>query len=412
MLAHQSAGSGSSYIAAYSASSSLLPEASVRASLMPSGLDASSAASASSRIVSGSTPTSSAAASFFGSSLISSAAACRRSSFLSVGGPLLSAVVVLGDGFDVLGDLGSYGLLHPFRPLLVHRIGEDGFDLLVARVHAQHRVGHTVSVLSSVSSRRLARIQPLRPMCEAVRGVLPERFRMRSIAASSCSRMPASWFVMGGSRPAWGSFGMVVSRRVGVFRRARRRWGRSRPPTAPTPRPAIVLDRGRSGAPHLRSCGVDLHDSDRLCAGRVSCWMSAPEAARRACSARLPVVLLKSLKCGRWMAFGPSAGAGRIVDDGRSSSSSSPPAWFRSWSLARFFDCVRGAVLSPADICRSLAGRPSGERRGGVGCSSGVNPALRLGGVFDGRTARRVVGTRCVGSGFSRPSRRSVALGS
>ena len=323
----------------------------------------------------------------------------------------MSAVVVLGDGFDVLGDLGSYGLLHPFRPLLVHRIGEDGFDLLVARVHAQHRVRHTVSVLSSVSSRRLARIQPLRPMCQAYFRSVFGCVRSRRRAARVCPLRGSSWvdLVPLGAASGWWFLGFSSCRRVPT---RRRRWGRSRPPTAPTPRPAIVLDRGRSGAPHLRSCGVDLHDSDRLCAGRVSCWMSAPEAARRACSARLPVVLLKSLKCGRWMAFGPSAGAGRIVDDGRSSSSSSPPAWFRSWSLARFFDCVRGAVLSPADVCRSLAGRPSGERRGGVGCSSGVNPALRLGGVFDGRTARRVVGTRCVGSRSSRPSRRSVAPGS
>ena len=62
---------------------------------------------------------------------------CVPSKLVPVGG--WSAVVVLGDGFDVLGDVGLCDRFHPFRPLAVRRVDEDGFDLLVARVHAQHR---------------------------------------------------------------------------------------------------------------------------------------------------------------------------------------------------------------------------------------------------------------------------------
>ena len=50
-----------------------------------------------------------------------------------------SAVVVLGDGFDVLGDLGLCDRFQPFRPLPVRRLARTVSICWSARVHAQHR---------------------------------------------------------------------------------------------------------------------------------------------------------------------------------------------------------------------------------------------------------------------------------
>ncbi len=294
----QSAGSGSSHTAAYSASSSLSPEASARASLTPSGLAASSPASASSRIVSGSRPTSSAAVSLFGSSLIRSAAAYRRSSFPVVG---WCAVVLRGD-LDSLG------------PLLVCRVGDDGCDLLAGR--SRIAIGHTVSSsCSCVSSRRVARIRPLRPMP----GVLPERFP-EAFDRGVELLADAQWFVMGGSRPARGAFGRVVSRWVGVFRSC-----------------SIAVVR----VLRIRGHAVGISTIPTVF---VADECPAGYPLRRRVVVRVPrafqVVLLVSLKSGRWMLFGAVCRAGRFVGARRSTSSSLRRAWSRSWSLARFSDCV------------------------------------------------------------------------
>ncbi len=332
----QSAGSGSSHTAAYSPSSSLSPEASARASLTPSGLAASSAASASSRIVSGSRPTSSAAASLFGSSLIRSAAAYRRNSFLSLGGALsFSAAISLTCSATSVRTVSSTRSAYCWCAGLATAVA---ICWLVARVHAEHRDrAHRFLVLLG----RLFEKGCAYPAAPAdVPGVLPERFPEafdRGVELLADAR-----FVV---RHGW------ISSRSGRFREGGFSLGRRVP---------IVLDRGRSGAPHSRSCGGDLDDSDRLCGGRMSCWMSASEAGRLACSARL------------------SGGAPRVVE---------------VWSL----DAVRA-------VCG--VGRFVGDRCNLFVVASGVVPILVSGPVLRLRARCRSLAGRCLSAG--RPDGRPV----
>ena len=96
-------------------------------------------------------------------------------------------------------------------------------------------IGHTVSPsCSCVSSRRVARIRPLRPMCQ---GYFRSAVWMRSITASIRSRGTASSFVRGGFRPARGGLSGVVPGRDAVF--------------------PIVLDLGRLAVSHptVMRCG-------------------------------------------------------------------------------------------------------------------------------------------------------------
>ena len=170
----------------------------------------------------------------------------------------------------------------PVPPLLVRRVGEHGFDLLVACVHAQHRdrAYRFFRPVRCVSSRRVARIRPLRPMCQ---GYSRSMVWMRSIAASIRSRGTAWSFVMGGSRPARGGLSGVVPDRVIAFRSCSI--------------PVVWLLRT------VRSCGAAFHDFHRLRSGRMSRWMSARAAALRARRAPLSWCSFLSLKCGRWMPF-------------------------------------------------------------------------------------------------------------
>ena len=151
--------------------------------------------------------------------------------------------------------------VHPFRPLLVRRVGEDPLDLLVARMHAQHRDrAYGSPSCSCVSSRRVARIRPLRPMYSR------STVWMRSITASIRSRGTASSFVRGGFRPARGVC---------------RGWFRVATPCSRSCSISVVwLFRTQ------RSCGADSFNFRRLRSGRVSRWMSAPEAALRVGVAR------------------------------------------------------------------------------------------------------------------------------
>ena len=158
-------------------------------------------------------------------------------------------------------------------------------------------------------------------------------FRMRSISASSCSRMPASWFVMGGSRPAWGGFGMVASRRVSVFRRA---VGGGDDP-----------GRRRRRRPVQRSCSSEVVRVLRMCSHvvRISTIpiVSAPDECPAGCPLRMRLVVRvpRAFRCCSscvvevWSldAVRAVCGAGGIVGGRRSSSSPSRPAWSRSWSL-------------------------------------------------------------------------------
>ena len=141
----------------------------------------------------------------------------------------------------------------------------------------------------------------------------------------------------------------------------------------------------------------------------MSRWISGPAAALRARPALLSWCSFLSLKCGRWIPFGPC-----VVPVG---------------SSMKFVVVVLGVVAilvfgsvprlrGEALFCRqstclgSLAGRPSGVRLADVDCSSGVTAALGLAGPLDGRAAPCVIGTRCLGSCSSRPSRQSVVPGS
>ena len=140
----------------------------------------------------------------------------------------------------------------------------------------------------------------------------------------------------------------------------------------------------------------------------MSRWMSAPAAALRVRTA--PLSWCSFLLLEVWTLDGVRAvcGACRIVD----ARLRCRPLRRRDPGLRLGFSIAWEALFScrPTFLGNS-AGRSSGGRPARVGRSSGVTSALRLGGVLDGPTAGWVMGTRCVGSGCSRPSRRFVVPG-
>ena len=197
------------------------------------------------------------------------------------------AISVSGEGRGVAPDL----LPHLFRKHGGGRAGATaghglGFAICKGLVEAH---GGRIRAESAGAGRgtTLTLTLPAAGSGRCARGDSRSVVWMRSISAASRSQGTASSFVMGGSRPARGGLSVVVSRRVGVFRSCSI--------------PVVRLLRT------VRSCGAAFHDSHRLRSGRMSRWMSGPGAALRARPALLSWCSFLSLKCGRWIPFGPCA---------------------------------------------------------------------------------------------------------
>ena len=171
----------------------------------------------------------------------------------------------------------------------------------------------------------------------------------------------------------------------------------------------IALDPGRSAAPHrpiMRRgfprlpCSAEWTNVPldvRSCSGS-SC------ASRAAFVVLVPVVEVRPLDSVRAV-----CGACRILDEvlrRRPRRRRDPGLRLGSPIAWEVLFCRQSTCLG------SLAGRPSGVRLADVDCSSGVTAALGVAGAHDGRAAPCVIGTRCLGSCSSRPSRQSVVSGS
>ena len=147
--------------------------------------------------VSGSRPTSSAVPSLFGSSLIRSAAAYRRSSFLSVRGPLsLSSAMASTCSAISVRTVSSTRSAHCWCAGLASPVSICRLLACMLSI----AIGHTVfSTCSYVSSRRVARIRPLRPMRQGTLAARSGcvRWRRRSVRGGPLGRSS-----LGGFRPA------------------------------------------------------------------------------------------------------------------------------------------------------------------------------------------------------------------